>query len=375
MKVEIRDKDALVAVSPAALSAYARTLGWRRDEPWQDVADVYVGDGLPEILVPITSTIADFASAVAALIDTFSNVTGQDQLSVFRDLITADRDIIRVKAVDSDHNGSLTVNAGADLVCGARNLVLAAACSLYDPKPLYRTGSHKIANDYLRGVRLGQTEHGSFAITLMSPVVSPPIKMSKTDARGLEDLPLERRVTYRLAEALAAARQATDNTNRGLEDAFQNAVGQGVSANLCESLVTLTKALSRFEISIGWASTWLTDKPRAVERFSEHDEPILRQASQAYRSGLPIPGETLIGYVPRLNREQHETGGTVTFHAKIDGIHRSVSAFLPHDLYRQAMRAHDQKATVVLRGDLERTGERWHLRNPSIKDVIVFEEV
>lgn len=375
MKVEIRDKDALVAVSPAALSAYARTLGWRRDEPWQDVADVYVGDGLPEILVPITSAIGDFASAVAALIDTFSNVTGQDQLSVFRDLITADRDIIRVKAVDSDHNGSLTVNAGADLVCGARNLILAAACSLYDPKPLYRTGSHKIANDYLRGVRLGQTEHGSFAITLMSPVVSPPIKMSKTDARGLEDLPLERRVTYRLAEALAAARQATDNTNRGLEDAFQNAVGQGVSANLCESLVTLTKALSRFEISIGWASTWLTDKPRAVERFSEHDEPILRQASQAYRSGLPIPGETLIGYVPRLNREQHETGGTVTFHAKVDGIHRSVSAFLPHDLYRQAMRAHDQKATVVLRGDLERTGERWHLRNPSIKDVIVFEEV
>lgn len=375
MKVEIRDKDALVAVSPAALSAYARTLGWRRDEPWQDVADVYVGDGLPEILVPITSAIGDFASAVAALIDTFSNVTGQDQLSVFRDVITADRDIIRVKAVDSDHNGSLTVNAGADLVCGARNLILAAACSLYDPKPLYRTGSHKIANDYLRGVRLGQTEHGSFAITLMSPVVSPPIKMSKTDARGLEDLPLERRVTYRLAEALAAARQATDNTNRGLEDAFQNAVGQGVSANLCESLVTLTKALSRFEISIGWASTWLTDKPRAVERFSEHDEPILRQASQAYRSGLPIPGETLIGYVPRLNREQHETGGTVTFHAKVDGIHRSVSAFLPHDLYRQAMRAHDQKATVVLRGDLERTGERWHLRNPSIKDVIVFEEV
>ena len=101
MKIEIRDKDALVAVSPAALSAYARTLGWRRDEPWQDVADVYVGDGLPEILVPITSAIGDFASAVAALIDTFSDVTGQDQLSVFRDVITADRDIIRVKAVDS----------------------------------------------------------------------------------------------------------------------------------------------------------------------------------------------------------------------------------------------------------------------------------
>lgn len=376
MKVEIRDKDALVAVSPAALSAYARALGWRRDEPWQDVADVYVGDGLPEILVPITSAIGDFASAVATLIDTFSEVTGQDQLSVFRNLITADRDIIRVRAVDSDNDGSLTVSAGADLVCGARNLILAAACSLHDPQPLYRTGSHKIADEYLRGVRLGQTEHGSFAITLLSPVVSPPIQMSlsQTDEFGLENQPFERRITYRFVEALAAVRQATDDTNRGFKDAFQHAVGKGVSANLCESLATLIKALSRVEISVSWASTWLTDKPQSVERFSEHDEPILRQASQAYRSRLPIPDETLIGYVPRLNREQHETSGTVTFHVKVDGVNRSVSALLPYDLYRQAIRAHDEKATVVLRGDLERAGERWHLLNPSIEDVIVFKD-
>lgn len=374
MKVQIRDKDALAAVSPAALSAYARTLGWTRDEPWQDIADIYIGDGLPEILVPNTSAIGDFESAVATLIGTFSEVTGQNQLSVFRNLITADRDIIRVRATDSDHDGSLTVSAGADLVCAARDLILAAACSLHDPKPLYRTGSNKIANDYLQGVRLGQTEHGSFAITLLSPSVSPPIQMSQTDDLNLADQPFERMVTYRFAEALAAARQAIDDTNRGFEDAFQHAVGKGVSANLCESLAMLTKALSKFEVSVSWASTWLANRPQAVEGFSKHDEPILKQASRAYRNRLPVPNETLIGYVPRLNSGKHETGGTITFHAKVDGVNRSVTALLPHDQYRQAIRAHDEKATVVLRGDLERKGDRWHLFNPSIQDVIVFKE-
>ena len=372
MKVQIRDKDALAAVSPAALSAYARALGWTRDEPWRDVADIYVGDGLPEILVPNTSAIGDFESAVATLIDTFSEVAGQNQLSVFRNLITADRDIIRVRA--TDHDGSLTVNAGADLVCAARDLILAAACSLHDPKPLYRTGSNKIANDYLQGVRLGQTEHGSFAITLLGPIVSPPIQVSPVNELRVEDQPFERQVVYRLVEALSAARRATDDTNRGMTAAFQHAVDNGVSANLCEALAKLIRALSRFEISISWASTWLTNRPQAVEGFSKHDEPILKQASRAFRSRFPVPDETLIGYIPRLNSGKHETGGTITFHAKVNGVNRSVTAVLPHDQYRQAIRAHDEKATVVLRGDLERKGERWHLFNPSIQDVIVFKE-
>ena len=180
---------------------------------------------------------------------------------------------------------------------------------------------------------------------------------------------------YRLVEALSAARQATDDTNRGIAAAFQHAVDNGVSANLCESLAKLTRALSRFEISVSWASTWLTNKPQSVEQFSEHDEPILKQASQAFRSRFPVPSETLIGYIPRLNRGQYETTGTITFHAKVDGINRSVTAVLPHEQYRQAIRAHDEKATVVLRGDLERKGDRWHLFNPSIQDVIVFKEV
>lgn len=374
MKVQIRDKNALAAVSPAALSAYARALGWTRGKPWQDVADIYVGDGLPEILVPNTSAIGDFESAVATLMNTFSEVTGQNQLSVFRNLITADRDIIRVRATGSNHDGSLTVSAGADLVCAARDLILAAACSLHEPKPLYRTGSNKIANDYLQGVRLGQTEHGSFAITLLGPIVSPPIQMSLIDELHVEDQPFERQVMYRFVEALSAARKATDDTNRGITEAFQHSVDNGVSANLCESLAKLTQALSRFEISVSWASTWLTNKPQSVEQFSEHDEPILKQASQAFRSRFPVPDETLIGYIPRLNRGQYETTGTITFHAKVDGVNRAITVVLPGDQYHQAIRAHDKKATVVLRGDLERKGDRWHLLNPSIQDMIVFKE-
>lgn len=84
MRVSIRDPDALRAVSPTALSAYARAAGWRRHEPYRARSDVYVGEDRPEIIVPRTDRLGDYASVVAGLIDVFAQVVRQDELAVYR---------------------------------------------------------------------------------------------------------------------------------------------------------------------------------------------------------------------------------------------------------------------------------------------------
>ena len=43
--------------------------------------------------------------------------------------------------------------------------------------------------------------------------------------------------------------------------------------------------------------------------------------------------------------------------------------------YDRAIQAHKNKAPVVLRGDLERTGQRWRLLNPFLVHVISDEDV
>ena len=141
MRVSIRGRGALSAVSPTALSAYARAAGWRRHEPYREYSDVYVGESRPEIIVPRTERLGDYASVVATLIDTFAGITGKDQLSVYRSLATADRDVVRVRAAESD-DGSVTLNDGVDLIGGARDLLLSAACSLREPQPVYRAGAN-----------------------------------------------------------------------------------------------------------------------------------------------------------------------------------------------------------------------------------------
>ncbi len=162
MRVTIRDRGALLAVSPAALSAYARAAGWRRHEPYRVHSDVYVGESRPEIIVPRTERLGDYASVVATLVDTFAGIAGQDELSVYRSLVTADRDVVRVRAAESD-DGSVTLNAGVDLLGGARDMLLSAACSLREPRPVYRAGANREAVELLNHLGLGQTEQGRAA--------------------------------------------------------------------------------------------------------------------------------------------------------------------------------------------------------------------
>ena len=178
MRASIRDKKALSEVSPGALSAYARTLGWSKtDDIYGDHSDVYTAAELPEIILPRHQRLGDYASVVWRLIEIFARVAETDELALYRDLVTADRDVIRVRTAESD-NGSVAASAGINLMRGSHDMLLAAACSLRNPQPLYRAGANKEASKYLSQVRLGQTEQGSFVITLLTPVVPPPIQQA-----------------------------------------------------------------------------------------------------------------------------------------------------------------------------------------------------
>ncbi len=147
MKAGIQDRDALLAVSPAALSAYARAEGWSKAESYGEFSDIYVAGGLPEIILPRTENLADYASVVLTLIEIFARVAGVDELTLYRNLVTADRDVIRMRVAGSD-DGTVSMNEGVDLVRGASELVLAAACSFYRlwlaPMSRPRNGKNKV---------------------------------------------------------------------------------------------------------------------------------------------------------------------------------------------------------------------------------------
>ena len=369
MQVSIHDRDALLAISPAALSAYARIEGWHQHELYREHSAIYIGETLPEIVVPRTTRLGDYASAVAALIETFAQVAGQDELTVYRSLVTADRDVVRIRAAGGD-DGSLSLNDGVNLVDGARNMVLAAACSLHGPRPVYRPGANRDAAELLQQMRLGQTDQSSFVVTLLTPVV-PPLMPALFEDPDDRNAPIARRMTKRLVEALAAVRHAAEQAVAGDGDAFVVTVTSGVSANLCEALTRIVEPFLTLDVGVSWAWTRPVTPPgRTVVRFGQADAALLREAARSLRERAPKSDVCLHGFVRILKREGEELDGTIKLRTTIDGQQKSVEAVLEQIDYERALEAHRDQAPVVMKGDLERIGQRWRLLNAQLEGVL-----
>ena len=375
MTAHILDPEALCAISPAAIAAFARSESWFKVEGYGAHADVYAGAGRPEIIVPRTDLVADYASAVSRLIEIFARCTDRDERVVYRDLASADRDVVRVRVHSSDGDGSVALDTGVRVVAQARDMLFAAACAARSPQSVFRTEGSREASDYLRRVKLGQTEQGSYVVTLLSPV--PPLLEAAGGDPGarrktwasLDDEPVERLVTRRLMDALEASRDAAERTRAGETSAFEGAVAAGVSANLCEAVAGLIDQSAGIDVGITWARTRPTPEVQRTVSFSDKDADVLREAARTFRRRQPRPNVTLFGTVHRLKANHGEIEGVVTLMAAVDDRLQPVSAILDQPGYDTAERAHTANTPIIVTGDLERVGQRWQMTNVSIREL------
>ena len=372
MTIRIEDQSALLAVSPAALAAYACAEGWSKTETYGNYSDVYNGGTLPEIIVPRTNHLADYASVVARLIKIFADVAEMSEIALYNDLVTADRDVIRVRVDGEDR--TVDINEGASLVTGARDMLLAAACSLDNPKPLYRLWANRRAVGYLDNVRLGHTEPGSFVVTLLPPVIAPPLGDSGSTGAYNIAHPKARRVTSWLFNALAATREATRRTASGEMEAFNDAVASGTSANLCDAIVQMIRHFQTLDVSVTWARTRPIPTLRQAVQFTYDDVPILDKAANDFRDRKPMMDVRLQCSIQKLTRDDRYTGGTVTMHTSIENREQSVKTILNSIDYNRAIDAHKEKVPIIVTGNLIRSGQRWHLQNSRIVAIITDED-
>ena len=157
------DGVSLREISPVALAAYAQSEGWVKVGTYRQHSDVYAGEGKPDIIVPRTDVIDDYALATEDLIALFSRVLDRDRISVYRDLTVADRDVVRVRALGNYPSG-LPFENSYGLIGHTREMLAAAANSLDDNRLVYRSGAAGRAAGYLQSIRLKPDRRGQFLI-------------------------------------------------------------------------------------------------------------------------------------------------------------------------------------------------------------------
>ena len=363
-------------VTPRGVHAYLAAHGWKRTGPYRgDRGDVYRRtDDRETVLVPASTRFADYPIRILQLAEVVGRTEDRRPSVVLADLSLAAMDLIRVRLPKAHDDYSLALDAGVDLLDGSRMLLLAAACSTVRPQRQFRAGRNERASSYVSSVRLGQTEPGSFVVNLLVPV-SP--SLAEPDHAHLFEPPFERRANRTLVAGLRAMREATDMINRGDDIwAFDKRVKNGVSANLCSAAARLVEVGGGLEVSVSWALTRLAsmerDEQRATVTFQLPDALVLHEAARILSDRQERVDERIEGYVSALARDQSEPEGRATIKVIIDGALTSVKADFSSSEYSKITKAHANRWSVSLEGDLRREGQRWHLSNP--RDLTVMDD-
>jgi hypothetical protein len=372
MRVRIQDRDALLAVTPAETTGYLRAGGWSlahtdpgRVALYRQPAPEPGGEPF-EVEVPLSAELRDYAQRIADLLYNLEIVERRSQLDILRDLQRATVDTIRiaVDAATTSADGRIGLDAGSRIFADVRDLMLAAACAAIEPRAVYAARKPERAMAYLRQIRLGPTEAGSFVVTVESPVAPRLLAPNATD----DAPPFERVVTATLAEAAEETRRAAaDAAASGTMDPFIEGIAKGVNANLCEAIAGLLACSDGRRLSLQFQWSPARPAPAGVPgrvQFGADVVPMLQEVSRMLRERAPRAGFELVGPVRKLESPDPSVGGAVSIAGMVDGGVRPVRVELSAEDYRVAALAHTERTLVRCEGELVRDGRSWVLRTP-----------
>jgi hypothetical protein len=212
MNVDIRDVDAMKVLRPLEIAAYLRSRGWTVREPAASRASVWsltVESEVYEVILPLDSSSGDFALRMGDILRVLAAVEQRSQEEIYADLLTTTADVVRIRIQDVDQqDGTLSIEGYARIAQKARDLMLAAACAATEARPVWHTRKPAQAMDEVRKVRIGQTERGSYVVTIITRI-SPELHMSE-DRLFETEVPFERRMTQTLASSLAHLERAAE---------------------------------------------------------------------------------------------------------------------------------------------------------------------
>lgn len=369
MKARVRDHEALLGLQPREIAAYLRTHGWQKAHEVANQALIWT---LPEsdedILLPLDKSFRDYSIRLAELVGVLEKVEQRPAPKIIRDLSTVFGDIIRFRVDRAEvSNGTIPLETGVRFFDGIKEIMASAASATVSPRPFFQSRRPAQASDFLQNARLGQTEQGSYVVTVVSKVPPELTSQITLDIIPPEE-PFERQVVMTLARSLHAVRQAADAAaTTGDMGQFQESVALGVSANLCEALANMggAQSVNQIDVSFSWAPTRpVTDDSYELITFPQDTLPIIQEAGRILRAIAPREDIELTGVVTHLDREPSSEAGNVSIWGVVDDQVRRVHLKLSGADYNMALDAHKDRRLVRCRGDLRRDGKLYVLESP-----------
>jgi hypothetical protein len=368
MKASIQDPAALRKIDPNQVAVYLEKKGWRHESDIGQKASVWTiaedSKDEAEVLLPLNTSFRDYPFRVSEILQTLEAIEQRPQSDIYKNLIESLSDIIRIRLTHDDFgDGTVPLNNGYNLFRHAREMMLSAACSTVESKKHYEKKKPVGANNYLKQARFGQTQKGSFILTIISPIEAK-------DGCNVTETPFERRVVEKLFNSLKFVKTAAENIDPSKIDLQlpENYLESGISSNLCEALLGIYKSGREqgIDLSLSWSSS-IPEPENILTRvvFPPEIMPAVSRIAKRLKADIS-DGYEVVGEVVKLERQKQDSTGQVTImeNTKEKGK-RKIKVELPDEDYQIASQANTERLSVICRGDLVKEGQVYSIANLS----------
>lgn len=288
------------------------------------------------------------------------------------------RDRLQFKVMAPEmERGEIPFTYAARLVSTLEEMLWSGARAAHTPLAAHPRSAVRAVDRFLGGLSLGQTQPGSFVFQVFSPLAGE-MQLSSLSDREIpeQDVPFERLAAIRLFDGMQAAQWLSMTPAQELEapGLLENAIDQGLSANLCFALAEVSpdELPADFELQIAWASARRMPAQSARIRLESRQLQRLRHVGEALAKREPLPDFELTGRVDELRHVRTLGGGgrVVVTSADLPGLLRTVQIDLDDEVaYLTALRAHAERREATFRGTLHLGGTRAMLVDAELLDV------
>lgn len=358
-------------ISVEQLRAYLQSKQWHEDGKIRSVATIWrrSDDEDSEILVPWQSA-KDYLPRLQQALSSIAFYEKRLASDVVRDVQRLLSNVISVRVIHDDtSDGTIPINDGVLLIAKAKELLSAAAHSVYAKRRQFAGGTPREAKDYLETLMLGQTEIGSYVVN----VIAPTQPVASMDASTTEAVPLGHAITLNLVTSLEALKRASVEYEKvGELKTFDVAVLAGASSNMCDALLGFSgeKHHRTFEITVTGTSGPMFESEPKMFAFDSRQVALLERVSGYYKDDYVLPQRRLTGYITKLSRPKDETSGTIIIDSILGDVERKIRVELTGDDYHMAVLAHDNSKLVRVEGDVHIKSKSANLLNPANFGVI-----
>lgn len=332
------------------LFAYLDKNNWKKAEVIRDAFQLWVNEKHPEfeIILPINESHVRFDSLSLDAVQQLAEAENVSFQALMKGIVEKTYDQIKLRVIAGDvKNGIIPFRDGLDMYESMYDLLRESSGKIQK----FKNKTDHIQN-FMNSIGMGQTEVGSYVITIDSPLYRVSVGDKQEDF--ISDSSLGRLVNMRLFKILKKMSEYLKSKSTE-DELFLNLLSLELTPKTCDAVISLfgSQVHRDIEFDVHWSSKENISEyySSSVGFSSKHASKIISFRDALSRRKKEI-GFSLTGQIVNLHRDLKEKNGIARFKTKLYGRDVTVPFHVEDGKYSEVVNAHGKKYSVTVTGDL-----------------------